>query len=384
MINSIPDILEIECNDSPAGYDTQLVYDWIDDFINNAVVDNMCQDPDNNYTWSHDYTEQAADDICFGFISVSFTVTNSCGENAMTYGDAIIEDSSEPSLLAPSISEHTLLCDGNGNIIGIQDIIDNNFYFDPATDNCDPNPTLNYNLPNFNCGQTYDVDFYAMDECGNPSDFHTVTFNIISLNVSFSMSNIPVSESAPSTNVCVTLDNPSPEDIIVEITATGGTASSGVDYTAIPATQDITFPANTTDEQCFTVNLIDDILVEANETILFEISDVTSNFLAGIGNQASTQITILDDDDNDNDGVENTVDNCPDHFNPFQEDFDDDNIGDVCDDDTTISEISEFQDYIYINRPFSGVIVRSLDGQCWVMVVQNDGTLNTVAVTCPD
>jgi len=46
--------------------------------------------------------------------------------------------------------------------------------------------------------------------------------------------------------------------------------------------------------------------------------------------------------------------------------------------------VAEFQDYIYINKPFSGVIVRSQDGQCWVMVVQNDGTLNTVAVTCPD
>ena len=39
------------------------------------------------------------------------------------------------------------------------------------------------------------------------------------------------------------------------------------------------------------------------------------------------------DNDRDNDGIENTTDNCPDTANPNQEDNDNDGIGDVCDDD---------------------------------------------------
>ena len=42
--------------------------------------------------------------------------------------------------------------------------------------------------------------------------------------------------------------------------------------------------------------------------------------------------------DLDNDGIENTLDNCPETFNPDQEDLDNDNIGDVCDDVVALDE----------------------------------------------
>jgi len=37
--------------------------------------------------------------------------------------------------------------------------------------------------------------------------------------------------------------------------------------------------------------------------------------------------------DTDLDGIDDTLDNCPENANPNQEDIDNDDIGDVCDDD---------------------------------------------------
>ena len=58
---------------------------------------------------------------------------------------------------------------------------------------------------------------------------------------------------------------------------------------------------------------------------------------------ASTLINLIDElleecgvlcnpPDVDEDGIDNNIDNCPEAYNPYQEDFDDDGIGDECDD----------------------------------------------------
>jgi hypothetical protein len=41
--------------------------------------------------------------------------------------------------------------------------------------------------------------------------------------------------------------------------------------------------------------------------------------------------TVLENIDADNDGIYNGIDNCPDNYNPNQEDTDGDGIGDACD-----------------------------------------------------
>lgn len=380
-IETFPDPLTIECNDSSEGYDIQLVNVWIDDYIANAMVTNECNDP--GITWSHDYSGQTITD-CSSYLDIQFTVTNACGESDESFGTIGVEDFEGPPLGPPTYSEFTLLCDGSGDVVGLQELIDNDFYFTIEDDFCQGGPVeLMHDPFNFQCDQTDYISFYTEDECGNQSDLHTIEFNIIALNVDFIALDYPVLEDGNQVDVCLKLSNESPVDVTAEVSYIAQTATSGLDYTSIPATQNLTFPANSLAEQCFSVTILEDNLIEANETIGFEITDVSSTYLAGIGADYETHITILDNDDYDNDNVENSVDNCPNSFNPFQEDFDNDGSGDVCDDNTTISEISEFQDYIYINRLYSGVIVKSLNGQCWVMVVQNDGTLNTVSVTCP-
>ena len=48
--------------------------------------------------------------------------------------------------------------------------------------------------------------------------------------------------------------------------------------------------------------------------------------------QTDVPLTLQTSDD-DNDGIYNTLDNCPNIFNPYQYDLDNDNIGDACDND---------------------------------------------------
>ena len=50
------------------------------------------------------------------------------------------------------------------------------------------------------------------------------------------------------------------------------------------------------------------------------------------------------DTDRDNDGIVNTSDNCPDNTNKYQEDFDDDGVGDACDDDDDGDGILDIND----------------------------------------
>lgn len=389
VIDDFPGNLPMDCN-TTFDYDILEVNSFIDNYIATAGVTNNCTTPSNNITWSHDFTGQDLifdNDMCSGYLEVTFTVTNECGESDQTSCFIFTEDTTDP-LLTSTSSSYDLFCGINGGLVGSQDLIDNDFYI-TVSDDCDVDIELNqYDDPsdilnNINCGESGNVYFYAEDNCYNYGDIEIV-INAVIPTIGFVNANNPVLETETQVNICLELSHILSEPVSAEVTYLGGNATSNVDFQAVPTIQTVVFPAGSI-EQCISVSLIDDMLVEANESIDFQITNTTSNdIIIEVGSNSASSAIILDDDDVDNDNIENSVDNCPDEFNPFQEDFDLDGVGDLCDDLNSISSVAEFQDYIYVNKTYSGVVVKSLDDACWVIVVQNDGSVSSVNVECPD
>jgi len=85
----------------------------------------------------------------------------------------------------------------------------------------------------------------------------------------------------------------------------------------------------------------------------------------------------------DGDGIDPSIDNCPDKYNPGQEDIDNDGIGDVCDSLNEPDESVEIQNNMYLSIPSSGIILKSGNGGCWFLTVNNDGSTKTLSVDCP-
>jgi len=108
-----------------------------------------------------------------------------------------------------------------------------------------------------------------------------------------------------------------------------GSAAAGVDYASLGAS--ITLPAQTNELIVDVIANIDGI-IDDNETVQLSLSG-TNNISAIIGTPSSAEILITDGDDSDNDGVENSIDNCPAIANSNQADLDGDGLGDVCDSD---------------------------------------------------
>jgi hypothetical protein len=115
--------------------------------------------------------------------------------------------------------------------------------------------------------------------------------DISSATVQFSSATYSVNEGGNSVDLIVTIANPSAVATTVDISVTGGTATNGVDYTFTPST--LTFPASSTAPIPVTINIVNDAIVEGNETIIFTLSNPTN---AALGTIASSTLTIVDND----------------------------------------------------------------------------------------
>lgn len=116
----------------------------------------------------------------------------------------------------------------------------------------------------------------------------TITDDDAAPSVTLTIGTATIAESAGSTTVTATLSAVSGQDVTVNVTLTG-TATLTADYTLATT---ITIPAGSASASN-TVAAVSDILDEANETIIIDISSVTNGTESGVQQQT---VTITDDD----------------------------------------------------------------------------------------
>jgi Ca2+-binding RTX toxin-like protein len=91
----------------------------------------------------------------------------------------------------------------------------------------------------------------------------------------------------------ISLDKVSSTPTVVNIDATGGTATDGTDFTAAPAT--VTIPANML-STTLTITPTNDAIVEATETIGVSLTGVSGNAGITVGSSSSASVNLTDND----------------------------------------------------------------------------------------
>ena len=126
---------------------------------------------------------------------------------------------------------------------------------------------------------------------GTPAG-NTLTITDNDFTVQFQGATTTVVESAGNATFTLTRTGATAAASTVTVTVTGGTATAGADFTAGPYT--VNFAAGAT-TATLTIPIVDDALVEGNETAVLTISAVGGSGGA-IGTQAGNTLTITDND----------------------------------------------------------------------------------------
>ena len=109
--------------------------------------------------------------------------------------------------------------------------------------------------------------------------------------IAFSSATYSVAEGAGTATLTLTRTGGSDGAVSVLVSATGGTATSGTDYSGLPVT--VSFAAGQT-SATVTLTVADDATVEGDETVLLGLTAPTGG--ATVGGQATATLTISDND----------------------------------------------------------------------------------------
>ena len=134
-------------------------------------------------------------------------------------------------------------------------------------------------------------------------------------------------------------------------------------------------PNNWKFPQSIVISGLDDNLIDGDILSSIRLSIDTSNcdsFYCILDTSSVLVLNLDNDSDSDNDGIFDALDNCPFVFNPNQEDFDQDGIGDICDNDRDgdgVENQQEIQDTTNPDDPcsylFQSITLARLDlGDC--------------------
>src|SRR5262249_7165008 len=110
--------------------------------------------------------------------------------------------------------------------------------------------------------------------------------------IQLSASSYSASEAAGTVTITATRTGGSDGAISVAFSASSGSATAGLDFTAVTGT--LTWAAGDSSSKTFTVPILEDSLVEGNETVVLSLSTVAGG--ATLGTPASATLTIIDDD----------------------------------------------------------------------------------------
>ncbi|MEM6261202.1 MAG: T9SS type A sorting domain-containing protein [Bacteroidota bacterium] len=112
----------------------------------------------------------------------------------------------------------------------------------------------------------------------------------------FNPTSVSLEETGGTYDLCVSISQPSTTvattaDVGIQVGSTGGAA----DINAYITTQ-VTFPAASSVDQCITLNITNDLLVEGVEFITFELTNIGGGISAAAGTNDEFELTLKDDD----------------------------------------------------------------------------------------
>lgn len=165
------------------------------------------------------------------------------------------------------------------------------------------------------------------------------------------------------------------------------------------------------DECCIIQTFLDsgliipsDITINNNNTNCNNLTSIETNckdtdqdgIVDSLDNCNST--TNPDQVDIDSDGVGDKCDNCPFTSNTGQEDDDNDGIGNVCEPlsgtdgsggvgiNTTnpMAKLQVSGGDVFIENPYRGIILKSINGNCYRIKVDDAGSFSNKIIECPD